>query len=55
MEELDAGNGSWQRTLSGSSYHFDSPNSVVIAGDHVWVGNWLSRGGHGSVTELSLG
>jgi hypothetical protein len=55
MEELDAGDGSLERTLSGPSYHFDSPNSLVIAGEHVWIGNWHSPGGHGSVTELTLG
>lgn len=54
MEELDAGNGSLERTVSGPSYGFDSPNSFVIGGDHVWIGNWFSRGGHGSVTELTL-
>jgi DNA-binding beta-propeller fold protein YncE len=54
MEEIDAGDGSLERTLSAPSYQFDSPNSFVIAGDHAWIGNWFSRGGHGSVTELTL-
>ncbi|HEX5299570.1 MAG TPA: hypothetical protein VFW50_21505 [Streptosporangiaceae bacterium] len=55
MDELDAGTGSLERTLSGPAYHFDSPNSLVIAGDRIWIGNWRSPGGHGSVTELALG
>ena len=55
MDELDAPSGSLQQIVSGPSYHFDSPNSLVIAGDRVWIGNWHSQGGHGSVTELALG
>ena len=55
MEELDAGNGSLQRMVSGPPIASTSPNSLVIAGDRIWIGNWRSRGGHGSVTELALG
>lgn len=33
MEELDAGDGSLERTLSASSYQFDSPNSHFKRGE----------------------
>ena len=55
FEEIDTGDGSPQRVFSSGTYHFDYPNAFVIAGDHVWIGNWRSQGGHGSVTELTLG
>jgi DNA-binding beta-propeller fold protein YncE len=57
VTELNAGDGALLQTLSGGrdSFQFDSPNSLVMAGDHAWAGNWLSPGGHGPVTELTLG
>jgi len=49
VTELNAGDGSWVRTVSGLKYGFDFPSAVAVSGGHVWVANYWG----GSVTELN--
>ena len=51
MTELNAGDGSWVRTLSGDSYRFNNPLAIAVDGTHVWVANANGN----SVTELPAG
>jgi hypothetical protein len=53
VTELNASDGSWVRTLSGSNYGFDFPSAIVADGTRVWVANPFSAGDGGSVTELN--
>ncbi len=55
VDVISAANGSLERIISGPQYGFDDPNSITIASSRAWVGNWLSRGGAGSVTALKIG
>jgi hypothetical protein len=45
---LDARNGSWIRTFSGSRYDFSEPTGIAADGTHIWVTN----SGSNSITEL---
>ena len=48
--ELNAGNGAWIQTLSGSKYGFNQPQAIAFNGTHIWIAN-----GSDSVTELNAG
>jgi hypothetical protein len=39
VTELNAGDGSWVRTLSGARYGFNAPYSIASAGGRIWVTN----------------
>ncbi len=49
VTELNAADGSWVRTLSGSAYGFNMPDAIVFDGTHLWVAN----GNADSVTEIN--
>jgi hypothetical protein len=55
VTELNAGDGSWVRTLSGARYGFNAPYSNASAGSRVWVTNLYPGLDGGSVTELNAG
>ena len=55
MTELNAGDGSWVRTLSGARYGFNAPYSIASAGSRIWVTNLYPGIDGGSVTELNAG
>ena len=49
MTELNASNGSWERTLYGLPYGFNEPGRIAVDGTDIWVPN----SGGDSVTELN--
>jgi hypothetical protein len=51
VTELDASNGDWVQTLSGSSYGFSDPAAIAFDGTHIWVTNYGGK----SVTDVSAG
>ena len=48
--EFDAGSGALVRKFSGGRFGFHGPDTVTVAGGHVWITNYSG----GSVTRLNL-
>jgi hypothetical protein len=54
LVEINSATGAIERTISGASYHFDSPISVAVSGKDVWVDSEFGESVHDeTLTELS--
>jgi outer membrane protein assembly factor BamB len=49
VTELNAGDGTWVRTLKGGNYGLNWPQGIAVDGTHLWVTNLFGN----SVTELN--